>query len=79
LLYAQRAVALRRSASHLDTLAAASAETGQFTAAVELQREALRLVPAETESAEARAALRAELEERLATYQQGRPWREPDA
>ena len=76
---AQRAVALRRSASHLDTLAAASAETGQFTAAVELQREALRLVPAETESPEARAALRAELEERLATYQQGRPWREPDA
>lgn len=79
LLYAQRAVALKRSASHLDTLAAASAETGQFTAAVELQQEALRRVPEETESPEARTALRAEFEERLTTYRKGRPWREPDA
>ena len=79
LFYAQRAVALERSASHLDTLAAASAETGQFITAVELQQEALRLVREETESPEARAALQAEFEERLRTYRQGRPWRDPDA
>lgn len=77
LRYAQHAVALKRSASHLDTLAAASAEAGHYDAAVEFQREALRLISQETDSPEARAALKVEFEARLASYQQGRPWREP--
>jgi len=57
--------------AHLDTLAAAYAETGDFDAAVKWQKEAIRLLtnkdPAEWP---------AQFEERLKLYESGKPYRE---
>jgi tetratricopeptide (TPR) repeat protein len=65
---AQKAVALAdEDASRLDTLAAAYAESGQFTEAVATEQRAIQLTP---------AADRAALEARLALYQQHKPYRE---
>ena len=69
LAQAQQAVALERSASHLDTLAAAHAELGQFDKALTAQREALALAAGDE-------ALVRELNRRLGAYAQGQPWRE---
>ena len=55
---------------HLDTLAAAYAETGQFAQAVSTQRQALAAL------ATPDAGLRGELERRLQSYRQAQVWRE---
>jgi hypothetical protein len=68
---AESAVAAIRSASTLDTLAAALAEAGQFDRAVEVQREAIAALTPEE------ADLRAEFDTRLARYESGQPWRGP--
>ena len=70
LVHAQLAVEAQPSATHLDTLAAAYAETGQFDRAVETQREALAALLA------ADADERAGLERRLKAYKRAQPWRE---
>lgn len=67
---ALQAVARERSPAYLDTLAAAYAETGKFDRAVEVQREALAMVP------EQQAALAAELRTHLQAFEAERPWRE---
>jgi TPR repeat protein len=67
---AERAVAAERSASTLDTLAAALAATSDFDAAVRRQEEAIAALTEEE------AGLRAEFERRLARYAAGEPWRE---
>ncbi len=67
---AERATARERSASYLDTLAAAYAEIGDFERAVTFQQEALALV------ADQNSALATELHLHLETFQAGKPWRE---
>lgn len=69
LAQAQRALALERNASYLDTLAAAYAELGRFEEAVAAQRQALAL-------AGAGSPLAAEFNVRLAAYLRSEPWRE---
>lgn len=54
----------------LDTLAAAYAEAGEFSKAIEIQRRAVAALSADE------ARFRREMEERLTGYEQGRPWRE---
>lgn len=73
---AQRAVTLERSPSYLDTLAAAYAEAGQFTQAVNAQTEAMELAEALALPAPQAAALEDELARHLAAYRAGKPWRE---
>ncbi len=70
---AQRALAAAGpgNAQILDTLAAAQAETGQFAAAVQTSQQAARLA---RESGQ--RALSTVIEERIAAYQRGLPWRE---
>jgi tetratricopeptide (TPR) repeat protein len=70
---AQRADHLSRGANPvvLRTLAAAYAEIGQFAKATEIAQEALRLAATQGDS-----ALAAELQEELAIYQVGLPYRE---
>ena len=69
LAQAQRALALGRNASYLDTLAAAYAELGRFEEAVAAQRQALALAGAES-------PLAAEFNVRLSAYLRSEPWRE---
>ena len=69
LAQAQQALALEPNAAHLDTLAAAYAELGQFDNAVATQREALTLAVADQ-------GMVREMNLRLEAYSQGRPWRE---
>jgi TPR repeat protein len=70
LVHAQLAVDAQPSAGHLDTLAAAYAETGQFAQAVSTQRQALAAL------ATSDAGLRDELEHRMQSYRQAQVWRE---
>ena len=70
LVHAQAAVDAQPSPGHLDTLAAAYAETGQFAQAVSTQRQALAAL------ATPDAGLRGELERRLQSYRQAQVWRE---
>ena len=68
--FSQLAVEAQPSSTHLDTLAAAYAETGQFDRAVETQREAIAaLLAADMGEQEG-------LERRLQAYQRAQPWRE---
>ncbi len=67
---AERATATRRTPVYLDTLAAAYADTGNFEKALAIQREAIDLVAGED------ADLIAELNEHLAAFEAGEPWRE---
>ncbi|MFT7652332.1 MAG: TPR repeat protein [Limisphaerales bacterium] len=67
---AEQAVASQPTASFLDTLAAAYAETGNFERAVEVQQQALATLTT------AQADLRGELEMRLKYYLRSEPWRE---
>ena len=69
LAQAQQAVALEPKADHLNTLAAAYAELGQFDKAVATQREALAL-------AAGNEAMVRELNRHLGAYSKGQPWRE---
>ena len=70
LAHASVAVEAEPSPAHLDTLAAAYAETGQFDRAIVIQREALAaLLPSDD-------GLRAGLERRLQGYLQAQLWRE---
>ena len=64
--FAEYAVSQSRTASTLDTLAAAYAEAGRWDAAVEAQGHAL----------EANGAEDADLARRLKRYQARQPWRE---
>lgn len=70
LRYAERACELsgHTVVDYLDTLAAAAAEAGQFDRAVAVIRQSLASAPPEQQE---------ELQERLALYQQRRPYREP--
>lgn len=68
--HAQSAVAAQPSPEHLDTLAAAYAENGQFELAVATQ---LRALEALTESS---ANIEAELRQRLQQYRRLQPWRQ---
>ena len=68
--FASQSVAAEASASHLDTLAAAYAEAGQFADAVVTQEKALGLLDVKAD------AFRPEMEQRLKTYRAGKPWRE---
>ena len=67
---ARRAIELSRSATTLDTLAAAYAETGDFDDAVATQREAIAAMTANDKR------IREELDKHLDSYVQHRPWRE---
>jgi TPR repeat protein len=67
---ALQAVSRERSASYLDTLAAAYAETGKFDRAVATQREALTLAGNEDPE------VTAELQSHLQAFEAGEPWRE---
>lgn len=67
---ALQAVERNRSPGYLDTLAAAYAEAGKFDRAVEIQLEALKLVP------EDETALVSELQSHLEAFRAGEPWRE---
>jgi TPR repeat protein len=67
---ALRATALLRTATTLDTLAAAYAETGDFDKAVATQREALAIVDVR------RGERRSEFERHLDSYLNKKPWRE---
>lgn len=58
-----------RQMAWVDTLAAAYAETGEFDAAIETQREAISLIKNSPWVLD-------EAEERLALYQEGRTWRD---
>jgi hypothetical protein len=71
LRFAEQAAALTgyRNPNVLDTLAAAHAEAGRFADAVVWQRRAIRLAAPST---------RQEFVGRLALYQTGRPYREPE-
>lgn len=66
---AERAVDQERSADTLDTLAAAHAERGDFTRAIEAQQAALDHLPV-------RDARHQAFTKRLAGYRAGQPWRE---
>nr|NIV77135.1 hypothetical protein [Gammaproteobacteria bacterium] len=68
--FAERAVARERTATYLDTLAAAYAEAGRFDDAVSTQEQAIAMLN------EAEQELRGELAEHLDAYRAGRPWRE---
>jgi TPR repeat protein len=70
LAHARVAVEAEPSSAHLDTLAAAYAETGQFDRAIATQRQALAALTAPDVS------LRAGLERRLQGYRQAQLWRE---
>ena len=70
LAHASVAVEAEPSSAHLDTLAAAYAETGQFDRAIVIQREALAALTPPDDS------LRAGLERRLQGYLQAQLWRE---
>ena len=74
LQHAQTAVQLEPSAAHLDTLAAAYAELGQFEQAIDVQDRALATLT--SEQPEDLAALQAELTEHLNAYKAQQPWRE---
>ena len=63
--YAEKAVSLKRHYAHLDTLAAAYAEAGDFAKAVSIQEEAIRLCDSQ---------LKGDFGERLALYQSQRPY-----
>lgn len=67
---AQKAVAAHRSASRLDTLAAAFAETGDFDKAIATQREAIAAIDASEHDR------RADFDAHLASYNNGDAWRE---
>ena len=67
---AREAVAQSASAAHLDTLAAAFAEMGDFAAAIETQQQALDAI------ADNEQHLRGELESRLQLYRRSQPFRE---
>ena len=69
LAQAQRALALERNPSYLDTLAAAYAELGRFDEAAAVQRQALALAGASSPLAD-------EFSSRLAAYLRTEPWRE---
>ena len=72
LQYAKASVANKRTAATLDTLAAAYAESQDFTAAVATQSAALELLePSDTQSAR-----RLDYSQRLTAYEQHTPWRE---
>jgi tetratricopeptide (TPR) repeat protein len=68
---AEKAVSLERNANHLDTLAAARAQNGQFQKAVQTEKEALGLL-----GSGGRKDRREAYERRLNSYRAGRPWRE---
>jgi len=68
---AQEAVELQDSPSHRDTLAAAYAEAGKFSNAVEEQKLAIDML----RDLGARDAIKA-FEQRLSLYEQGRPYRQ---
>ena len=68
---AQEAVDLQDSPSHRDTLAAAYAETGKFSNAVEEQKLAIDML----RDLGAKDAIKA-FEQRLSLYEQGRPYRQ---
>lgn len=68
---AEGCVAIRRSPSTLDTLAAALARAGRFEEAVAVQEEALRLNRASQEVPQA------DLEGRLASYVSGKAYQQP--
>ncbi|MCZ6873076.1 MAG: tetratricopeptide repeat protein [bacterium] len=68
--HATRAVAKKRTAAYLDTLAAAHAELGQFAEAIQFQEQALSLV------SEQQIELAAELQKHLDAYHEAKPWRE---
>ncbi len=59
-----------KNANHIDTLAAAYAETGNFEQAVKFQQQALQV-------RFIRPDLKQELQERLVSYQKHKPYREP--
>jgi Flp pilus assembly protein TadD len=67
---ANRATTLERSATTLDTLAAAYAESGDFDKAVAAQRDALAALGSDER------ALRDAFERRLEHYLKQQPWRE---
>jgi len=70
--YAQASVANNRSAATLDTLAAAYAESSDFTAAIATQTAAMEMI----EPTEEEQPKREDYGQRLAAYQQQSPWRE---
>ena len=75
------AVKFALKTKHLDTLAAAYAEMGQFEDAVTTQQRAIELIEREREpnnaqSIENRAKLKAKMQTRLAAYVAKRPYRE---
>ena len=70
LSHAQVAVEAEPSVGHLDTLAAAFAETGQFAQAVATQQRAIEAL------ASGNSRLEAELQQRLVHYRRQQPWRE---
>ncbi len=67
---AERAAKSSRTPVYLDTLAAAYADTGNFEKALAIQREAIDLVAGQDPD------LTAELNEHLAAFEAGKPWRE---
>jgi len=67
---AKKAVKLKLYSKHLDTLAAAYAEAGQYQEAVSTQKRAISLVEKEEKGKDLD-----ELEKRLRYYQDGKPWR----
>ncbi|MDP7389044.1 MAG: hypothetical protein QF806_02820, partial [Pseudomonadales bacterium] len=70
LSHARLAVQAEASAGHLDTLAAALAETGQFEQAVATQQRAIEAVASDN------PRLETELQQRLDHYRRQQPWRE---
>ena len=70
LMHAQLAVEAQPSSTHLDTLAAAYAETGLFDRAVATQQQALAALLKDD------AGERSALERRLSAYRKAQPWRE---
>jgi len=70
LVEARRATEISPSATTLDTLAAAYAETGDFDNAIETQRRAIAAMKPTDKN------IRGELDKHLASYLDHRPWRE---
>lgn len=68
-LIAEKVVAKKPSFQNLDTLAAAYAEVGRYQDAIQTQKKALLRIKKNTPSFE-------KYQERLETYQSGRPWRD---